>query len=364
VTGHTGFKGSWLSIWLDQLGAKVSGYALPAPSNPSNYAVSGVRKLLKHEYQADVRDCAALEQAVHQTNPEVILHLAAQPIVRESYTTPRETMDVNVMGTCNLLDCVRRRAKPCVVVVVTSDKCYENREHVWGYREEDAMGGHDPYSASKGMAELLTASYRRSFFPAKDCAKHGVKIASVRAGNVIGGGDWAADRIVPDIVRHLAARKPVPLRNPKSVRPWQHVLEPLSGYLTVACRMLASDDPALCDGWNFGPMVDGNLSVRELVDAFVNVWGHGSWQDQSTPNQPHEANLLRLSIDKAVAKLDWHPAWHVSETVSRTAEWYRLYTENPKADMHAACLEDIQAYCTSATTRVAPQPQARVSKAA
>ena len=219
LTGHTGFKGSWLSIWLHRLGAHVSGYSLAAPTTPNNFEASAVRQLLTHHYEADIRDCRALEQAIDESAPDVILHLAAQAIVRESYTTPRETMETNFMGTCNVLECVRRRARPCAVVVITSDKCYENRERFWGYREDEAMGGHDPYSASKGAAEILTASYRRSFFQPELCAKHGVKLATVRAGNVIGGGDWARDRIVPDIVRALVAHEVVSVRNPRAVRP-------------------------------------------------------------------------------------------------------------------------------------------------
>jgi CDP-glucose 4,6-dehydratase len=253
-------------------------------------------------------------------------------------------MEVNFMGTCNLLEAVRRRGKPCVVLVITSDKCYENRERFWGYREDEAMGGHDPYSASKGAAELLVASYRRSFFPADHCGQHGIKLASARAGNVIGGGDWARDRIVPDIVSHLATNRPVPLRNPGAIRPWQHVLEPLGGYLTLAAKMLTSNDARYCDGWNFGPNQEGNASVRELVEQFCATWGSGSWVDMSNKNQPHEASMLRLSIEKAVSQLGWRPAWTFPKTIEHTARWYREFQSGEHSSMRQACLRDIAAY--------------------
>lgn len=367
VTGHTGFKGSWLTIWLSQLGAKVSGYSLAAPTSPSNFEASGVRELLASHVEADIRDAARLHESIEAADPEVIFHLAAQPLVRESYQIPHETMEVNFMGTCNVLESVRRRNKPCVLVVITSDKCYENRERLWGYREDEAMGGHDPYSASKGAAELLVASYRRSFFPAHRVAEHGIKVASARAGNVIGGGDWAKDRIVPDIVSHLTTNRPVPVRSPRSVRPWQHVLEPLGGYLTLAAKMLASDEPTLCDGWNFGPNQDGNATVRELVEQFCETWGSGTWQDLSNPNQPHEACLLRLSIEKAIAQLGWRPAWNFQQTIEHTAAWYREFAEAKGASMRDACLRDITAYSRAmqpATGRGLQTQSGRVSKAA
>ena len=344
VTGHTGFKGSWLALWLHRLGARVTGYSLPPPTEPSNFAVSGVRELLAGHREADVRDAAALREAVAEAEPDVVLHLAAQSLVREGYARPRETFEVNALGTVNLLEAVRLLAKPCVVIVVTSDKCYENQEHVWGYREIDPLGGHDPYSASKGMAEIVTASYRRSYFPAERLAQHGVKLASARAGNVIGGGDWAKDRIVTDIVRHLAAGQPVPVRSPRAVRPWQHVLEPLSGYLTLAARMLQADDPAWCTAWNFGPMPGQEIAVSQLVELFVQAWGGGAWQDVSDPRQPHEAGVLRLCIDKALEQLAWRPRWSVAEAVARTAQWYRRFHASSLPAAAAACREDIEAY--------------------
>jgi CDP-glucose 4,6-dehydratase len=328
VTGHTGFKGSWLSLWLSRLGAHVTGYALPPPTNPSAFVACGVRDGLAAHHEADIRDHARLTQAMHDCEPDVVLHLAAQPLVRTSYQQPRETFDVNVVGTASVLDAVRALGRPCAVVVVTSDKCYDNREHTWGYRETDPLGGLDPYSASKGAAELVVASYRHSFFPPERVHQHGVTLASVRAGNVIGGGDWAQDRIAADVARSLSSGQPVSVRNPRSLRPWQHVLEPLGGYLLLAARMLAApDDVRLADAWNFGPSNLEVVTVGTLVDLLVAAWGCGSWQDTSSSGQPHEARLLRLSIDKAVTVLGWRPRWSVGETARRTAHWYRAFYE-------------------------------------
>ena len=344
VTGHTGFKGSWLTIWLHALGARVTGYALAPPTSPSNFKTSGVRDLLAAHHEADLRDAARLQMALQAAAPEVVFHLAAQPLVRESYANPRETFDVNIMGTVNLLEAVRSLAKPCVVVAVTSDKCYENREQAWGYRETDAMGGHDPYSASKGAAEIVVSSYRRSFFPPERLRQHGVKLATARAGNVIGGGDWAKDRIITDVVRHLQAGQPAAVRSPRAVRPWQHVLEPLAGYLTLAQRMLESDDTAWCDAWNFGPLPGEEIPVCQLVELFVQAWGSGSWQDASDPQSPHEAGVLRLCIDRALNQLGWRPRWRVAEAVRRTADWFRKFYQEPTACSREACIEDIQMY--------------------
>jgi CDP-glucose 4,6-dehydratase len=345
VTGHTGFKGSWLSLWLHRLGARVTGYALPPPTEPSNFAAADVRSLLAEHHEADLRDTLRLESAVRAAAPDIVFHLAAQPLVRESYAHPRETFDVNVMGTVNLLDAVRELGKSCVVVVITSDKCYENREHVWGYRETDPMGGHDPYSASKGAVEIVTSAYRRSFFSPSAPATRRVKLSTARAGNVIGGGDWAKDRIVTDMVRHLRAGEPVQVRNPRSVRPWQHVLEPLSGYLTLAGKMLESDEPAWCDAWNFGPIPGDEIPVCRLVELFIEAWGDGRWNDASDPSHPHEAAALRLNIDKALHQLRWRPRWNVSEAVRRTAEWFRRYYREGDSGSREACMRDISAYC-------------------
>jgi len=355
LTGHTGFKGSWLAIWLHRLGARVTGYALP-PATPSNFLQSGVRDLLSKHHEADIRDLTLLERALRAAAPDVVFHLAAQALVRDSYARPRETFEVNVLGTVNLLDAVRALGKRCVVLVVTSDKCYENCEQVWGYREIDPLGGHDPYSASKGAAEIVTAAYRRSFFPPERLADHGIRVASARAGNVIGGGDWAEHRIVPDIVRSLMAGDPLRLRNPNAVRPWQHVLEPLSGYLTLAARMLESDDPIWCGAWNFGPLPGEEVSVRELVDRFLAVWGEGSWQDAGNPSEPHEAGVLRLAIDKALAQLGWRPRWSLAECVERTAAWYRSFRDGTVTSMRRACEADVAAYEAVAGFEVTDAP--------
>jgi len=344
LTGHTGFKGSWLVIWLDRLGATVTGYALPPPTEPSNFAAGGIDRLLTCHHEADIRDAPHLGNALRQAEPDVVFHLAAQSLVRRGYQNPRETFEINVIGTLNLLEAVRTIGKPCVVVVVTSDKCYDGSPGPEGYRESDPMGGHDPYSASKGAVELLTAAYRRSFFPPDRVARHGVKLASVRAGNVIGGGDWAEDRIIPDAVRSLVAGQPVRLRNPHAVRPWQHVLEPLGGYLRLAARMLDSDDPTWCDAWNFGPLPSDEVPVGRLVDLFISTWGEGSWIDASAPSEPLEAPSLRLSIEKAAARLGWRPRWRLADTIGRTVEWYRRFYRGNGAEARQLCLADLAAY--------------------
>lgn len=349
VTGHTGFKGSWLSLWLNKLGANVIGLSLAPTTTPNNFTVSEVEQSLAGHEVGDIRDYALVRRVIDEASPEIIFHLAAQAIVRESYQTPRETFETNAMGTTNLLEAVRQRAKPCIIVVVTSDKCYENREQVWGYREEDAMGGHDPYSASKGVTELITSSYRSSFFNPSKVKTHGVKIASARAGNVIGGGDWAKDRIVVDAVMHLSTGEPVPVRNPSAVRPWQHVLEPVSGYMALAAKMLASDEARWCSGWNFGPRTGDEATVEELVTRLCHAWGDGKWRDMSDKSQPHEAGILRLSIDKATWLLGWKPTWDLSQTIERTAKWYRSYYEQPEKSTREACLSDLEAFMTSKT---------------
>jgi CDP-glucose 4,6-dehydratase len=343
LTGHTGFKGSWLALWLQRLGANVYGYSLPPPTAPSNYTLSNVRDALCGETLGDIRDRQAVREAVAALQPDAVFHLAAQPLVRDSYTEPFDTFDVNVMGTASVLDAVRALGRSCAVVCVTTDKCYENREQVWGYRECDPMGGYDPYSASKGAAEILIASYRRSFFHPDRLAAHGVQLASARAGNVIGGGDWARDRIVTDMVAALEAGRPVPVRNPHAVRPWQHVLEPLSGYLTLAGAMLEKPEARWASGWNFGPVSGTEWPVGRLADAFIREWGPGRWEDKSDPAQPHEASILRLSIEKAGWELGWRPRWTCEEMVARTARWYRRVLREG-ADAHAECLSDIEAY--------------------
>ena len=346
VTGHTGFKGAWLCLWLHRLGARVTGYALAPPTDPNNFSTSGIRDVLAKHYEGDIRDTTKLHAAMQEAQPDVVLHLAAQSIVRKSYRIPRETFDINVMGTGSVLDGVAQLEKPCSVVSITSDKCYENREQVWGYRESDAMGEYDPYGASKGAAELLIRSYRRSFFPPERVAEHGIKLASARAGNVIGGGDWTPDALVVDIMRALSQDQPIQIRNPSAFRPWQHVLQALSGYLTLAARLLESDDTSavpLCEGWNFGPLPGNELPVRQIVELLIEQWGSGTWVNVGDPNAPHESNILRLCIDKALWQLDWRPGWDVRETLRQTAGWYRQYFESGKG-MQALGLEQIAAY--------------------
>jgi CDP-glucose 4,6-dehydratase len=324
VTGHTGFKGSWLTLWLSDLGARVTGYALAPATTPALFERLGAGRHC-HSLISDVRDLARLTEVVKEARPEVVFHLAAQPLVRLSYQQPLETLQVNVLGTAHLLEAIRAAGRPCAVVVVTSDKCYENQERHDGYREDEPMGGHDVYSMSKGAVELVVASWRRSFFDPARIGEHGVAVATARAGNVVGGGDWASDRIVPDAIAALAAGRAIPVRNPGAVRPWQHVLEPLGGYLLLGARLLGPEAAAHAEAWNFGPVLQDARPVREVVEALIAAWGAGSWDDRHDPRAPHEAGLLRLSIDKAAARLGWTPRWHFDETFRRTVEWYRAF---------------------------------------
>ena len=339
LTGHTGFKGAWLVEWLLGLGARVVGYALNPPTEPSLFAQLDLAALLAEDIRADVRDLASLVDTVRRVQPDFVFHLAAQPLVRLSYVDPVGTFETNVNGSVNVMEAVRREAKkPCAVVMVTTDKCYENREWLHAYREEDPMGGHDPYSASKGCAELAVASYRRSFFAKTLHAGHGgtpIALASARAGNVIGGGDWAADRIVPDCVRALRGGQAIPVRNKTSTRPWQHVLEPLSGYLLLGQQisesLVARDAAALdrlCAPFNFGPNLSSNRTVAELVEEVLRCWP-GKWLDQSDPHAPHEAGRLNLTIDKAFHLLHWAPVWPFAETLAATVAWYRQAEDLP-----------------------------------
>ncbi len=339
VTGHTGFKGSWLAIWLDLLGAEVTGYALEPLTPNDNFILSGIAARIRH-HVGDIRDIDRLQRVFDAARPEIVLHLAAQPLVRESYARPKDTYDINVGGTVNVLECCRRSDTVRTIVNVTTDKCYENREWVWGYRENDRLGGYDPYSSSKACSELVTAAYRNSFFNPSSYDQHGKGLASARAGNVFGGGDWQADRIVPDCVRHLERGASIIVRNPHAVRPWQHVLEPLSGYLLLAEKLHA--DPATFDGaWNFGPEESSFLTVGSLVDAIVTAWGDGSWEDHSTPGAVHEAHLLKLDIAKAKALLGWHPVWNIRQAVAETVRWYSGYRNH---NVHELCLGQIREY--------------------
>lgn len=319
VTGHTGFKGSWLCEWLLALGADITGFALAPPTEPALFEQLGLARQIK-DLRGDIRDLAAVRQAVAAARPDFVFHLAAQPLVRLSYAQPVETYATNVMGTVNLLEAVRLVGAACAVVVVTTDKCYENTGRKHDYREEDPLGGHDPYSSSKGATELVVSAYRRSYFSAPDSP---VRLASARAGNVIGGGDWAADRIVPDCIRSLQRGQAVPVRNPHATRPWQHVLEPLSGYLWLAARLRSA--AALAGAFNFGPTPEASRPVATLVDEVLKHWP-GRWEDRSEPGAVHEAALLGLAIDKAERLLGWKPVWDFTATVARTVEWYRLAT--------------------------------------
>lgn len=340
LTGHTGFKGSWLSLWLQSMGAQVVGYALAPPTNPSLFDVAEVGKGMASVI-GDIRDLTQMKKVFAEHQPEIVIHMAAQPLVRYSYIEPVETYSTNVMGTVNLLEAVRNTASVKAVVNVTTDKCYENREWAWGYRENEAMGGYDPYSSSKGCAELVTAAYRNSYFHPDKYQTHGVAIASGRAGNVIGGGDWAEDRLIPDIMRAITDGKPVLIRNPHATRPWQHVLEPLSGYLVLA-QKLYEDGASYAEGWNFGPNDEDAKPVQWIVEKLTQTWGEGASWILDGGDHPHEAHYLKLDCSKAKARLDWHPRWHLEETLEAIIEWQRAYRDGK--NMQALTLRQISAY--------------------
>lgn len=343
VTGHTGFKGSWLCLWLAELGANVHGFSLPPNTEPNHYTAARIAKLLKSEHLGDIRNRDEFTNYIHEVKPDCIFHLAAQPLVRRSYAKPVETFDANVMGSIYLMDAVRTMEKPCSVVMITSDKCYENVGKAEGYAETDPMGGHDPYSASKGCAEIAISSYRRSFFPPDEIRKHGVSLASVRAGNVIGGGDWAEDRIIPDAVRAVTSGKSLEIRSPNAVRPWQHVLEPLFGYMLLATQMMRTGSAVYADGWNFGPKENGPaVTVAEIIETFYKVWGEGKAQYDTDAKHLHEAAYLTLSSKKAEIVLGWKQQWDAEKTINMTADWYKNYYAG--ADAQELSLADIAAY--------------------
>jgi CDP-glucose 4,6-dehydratase len=316
LTGHTGFKGAWLSLWLQLLGAELTGFSRGVPTEPSLYALARVGDGMRDEVEADIRDFEAVRRAVVDARPEVVIHMAAQPLVRRSFDDPRETYETNVMGTVNVLEAVRVAEGTRVVVNITTDKCYENREWEWGYRENEPMGGHDPYSSSKGCSELVTAAYRRSFFADPD----GARLASARAGNVIGGGDWGTGRLVPDLMRSALASTPLRVRNPNSVRPWQHVLNPLSGYLRLAEALW--EQPQLAGGWNFGPADDDVRPVRWIVERVRDRWPGGlQWEHDAGPH-PHEAHYLKLDSSRARIHLGWQPTIDLAGALERIVDWY------------------------------------------
>jgi CDP-glucose 4,6-dehydratase len=360
VTGHTGFKGSWLSLWLHELGANVYGYALDPPTQPSNFDLSDVGALLTRDYRADVRDRDTLLEALEESAPELILHLAARTVVREGFVDPFETFSTNVMGTVALLDAVRTRRRGCAVLVISSDKCYANDDAGRAFVEDDQLGGDDPYSASKGAVELVTQAYRRSFFSPRHLDQHGVALATTRAGNVIGGGDWTPDGLVADVMRALRRGARVPIRCPNAVRPWQHVLEPLAGYLMLARRLLEPDAARFCGPWNFGPDDANCESVARVVERLVTGWGSGGWQACGNADDPPEASVVRLSSARASHELGWHGRWTIAEAVDRTVRWYRHFESDPAA-ARDACLADIGAYTRALessplSTAVAPAP--------
>lgn len=327
VTGHTGFKGTWLTFILTEVGANVMGYALEPELEHSHFNKLNLQKKIKH-IVGDVRDSKKLANAMHSFQPEYVIHMAAQPLVKKSYENPSETFEINVMGSVNLLDAVRGCESVRSLVYITSDKCYENVEWIWGYREDDRIGGYDPYSASKGAAEIVFSSYTRSYFSSRPS----LGVASVRAGNVIGGGDWSSDRIIPDCIRAIEKQQPIQLRNPNATRPWQHVLEPLSGYLLLSAQLF--NNPSQFSGaWNFGPSSSEVRTVHEVTMKIIEHLNQGSIKITGSQNQPHEANLLQLNCDKANQLLRWYPRWHVEQTLAATAEWYNIYLTNGDIEM-------------------------------
>jgi CDP-glucose 4,6-dehydratase len=340
LTGHTGFKGSWLSIWLHSLGAHVTGYALDPPTNPSLFELARVGELITSVI-ADVRDLERLKTEMAAASPDIVIHMAAQPLVRDSYRIPVETYAINVMGTVHLLEAVRACPSVRAVVNVTTDKVYENREWAWGYRENEPFGGYDPYSNSKGCSELVTAAYRSSYFNAVEYERHGVALASARAGNVIGGGDWAGDRLVPDILRAILAGEPVRIRSPHAIRPWQHVLEPLSGYLMLAQKLYLGG-VRFAEGWNFGPSDDDTRPVEWIVQRMCSQWGEGARFEIDAGEHPHEAHYLKLDCSKARTELGWQPRWSLERSLDSIIAWTCAYRR--QADLRDECIQQIKEY--------------------
>jgi CDP-glucose 4,6-dehydratase len=346
VTGHTGFKGAWLCKWLVQMGAVVTGYARQPDPSSHLFELSGLESEIFSQ-TGDVQDLRLLSQVLNDAQPEVVFHLAAQALVRDSYKSPVETYATNVLGTVHLLEAVRGCPSVKAVVNVTTDKCYENREWVWGYREDEPMGGFDPYSSSKGCAELVTAAYRNSFFNSSSHSEHQVYLATARAGNVIGGGDWAEDRLIPDIIRAIESGQSVSIRNPNSTRPWQHVLEPLSGYLTLA-KALYSQGHKFAEAFNFGPVDEDAKSVQWIVDQFAHQWGNGASWHQEGGTHPHEANYLKLDCSKARALLGWSPRWNLGQALQAIITWHQVYSaQHNKQDMRNICLKQINDYSST-----------------
>jgi len=348
LTGHTGFKGSWLSLWLQEMGAVVKGYSLAPPTEPSLFVEADVAAGMESQI-ADIREYQTLFNSISDFKPEIVFHMAAQPLVRLSYEIPIDTYSTNVMGTVHLLEACRKVQSVKAIVNITSDKCYENQEWVWGYRENEPMGGYDPYSNSKGCAELVASSFRQSFFNPADYSVHGVGLASVRAGNVIGGGDWALDRLIPDILNAFEENRPVEIRNPYSIRPWQHVLEPLSGYIAIA-EKLYTEGAEFSEAWNFGPKDEDAQPVQKIVEILSSSWGDGAKWFLSEGDHPHEANYLKLDCSKAKTKLDWQPVWGLDVTLSKIVAWHKAWLN--KDGMRERTLAEIKEYINTRTDLV------------
>lgn len=341
VTGHTGFKGSWLSIWLHELGAEVVGVSQDPFTNRDNYVLSGIGQKIMADLRSDICDGQRMKEIFQKYQPEIVFHLAAQPLVRYSYEQPVETYEANVMGTIHVMEAIRATSSVKVGVMITTDKCYDNKEQMRGYKEDDPFGGYDPYSSSKGACEIAIQSWRRSFFNSEDYGKkHHVSLASVRAGNVIGGGDWALDRIIPDCIKALEQDKVIDIRSPKAIRPWEHVLEPLSGYMLLAKKQW-EHPTEFCDGWNFGPESESVSTVWEVATELIKNYGKGELKDSSDPNAVHEAKLLMLDITKAKTKLGWKPRMNMQQCMELVADWYKRYQ---KEDVYRLCVEEIEKF--------------------
>lgn len=343
ITGHTGFKGSWLCLWLNSLGAEVTGYALKPPTEPSLFELCKIDELI-NSVIGDVRDLPLLQKTINAVKPEILIHMAAQPLVRDSYIKPVETYEINVMGTVNVLEAVRNITGTKAVVNVTTDKCYENKEWVWGYREHEPFGGYDPYSNSKACSELVTDAYRKSFFAPEEYEKHNLAVASARAGNVIGGGDWGKDRLMTDCMLALLKGEKINIRSPEAIRPWQHVLEPLSGYLNLA-ENLFDKGPEYAEGWNFGPDDNDAKTVQWIVNRLCHSWGKNAGYQIDQADHPHEANYLKLDCSKAKMKLGWSPRWNLKIAIDKIVEWIRAYQNG--ADVKEICLKQINEYSNS-----------------
>jgi CDP-glucose 4,6-dehydratase len=365
VTGHTGFKGTWLSMWLNLLGARVIGYSLDPPTMPNHFDMSGMKDRIM-DIREDIKHQDKLVSVIEEYQPKVIFHLAAQSIVRTSYENPRDTFITNSWGTINVLEAIRLTRSVKAAVIITSDKCYRNKSWIWGYRENDALGGGDPYSASKAMAEIAIEAYRDAYFPWTDRGENAVAVASVRAGNVVGGGDWAKDRLLPDIIRALKEGKTIDIRSPNATRPWQHVFSPLSGYLWLGVKLLL-DGAKFAEPWNFGPLDLSSESVQNIVKKVIKLWGSGQWKDISGGDEPHEAYWLTLSWEKAATRLEWHPIYALPAVLKKTVEWYKeWHTQGENADMYDFSLEQIKTYIKDANKLkirwACPQPGDRIQR--